>query len=296
LSLTYNSRIIADARIVNISGRQGIGSYQLRFSVELSGPAWSDVHEVGAATLTDLCADIFAGTDRVNLKFLGHAEPEIAITIEPTQNSYKNTLLFDLNLNGQQLFALEEIRNGHDLFCRFVLKGKTQGKLGASNTQEEIQYDINVSVWARVLRDLGYADIFIVGVELPIDDVGGKLQPAITLIRHAHADLLGGRYDDVIVKCRKALDSVHATLEEKDKVIAAVDHFVKGSRKGMTKIEREFLIGEATRHYTHLAHHVDGNGAPEWYSRSDALFLLTLAAGLISSAIGRLKASTLQCE
>jgi hypothetical protein len=41
----------------------------------------------------------------------------------------------------------------------------------------------------------------------------------------------------------------------------------KNDREAMPKRARADLVRLAVRHYTHLAHHVDGKGAPESFSR-----------------------------
>jgi hypothetical protein len=291
LSLSHGSRIIADTKVQSVSGRKGIGTYQLRFSVELVVPAWPN--EPNTATLRNMRSRIFAGAGRGDVQYLGIAEAEAPLAIQPTQYSQQQGLLFDLDLTPQQLFALEEIRNGGDLYFVLHLMGETQGMHGALPAHDDIHYHVTLSDWARVLRELDYDDILVVGVVLPQVGPDSKVLQAVTLIRQAHGDLHFGRYDAVVNRCRHALDSIHIALGEKDAVNVAVEKF-KNQRRMMTKLERELLIGEVARHYTQLAHHVDGQGEPEWYSRSDALFLLGFAAAAVCSAVNREEAQKAQ--
>lgn len=285
MSLNHGSRIIANPKVQHVSGRKGIGIYQLRFSIEFGVPNWPE--EQNTAVLRNVRLRILAGAERGDLQFLGMAEAEASLTIQPNQHSQQPSLLFDLNLTPQQMFALEEVRNGADLHFTINLFGETVGIHGTLPAHDDIHHRVTLSDWARVLRELNYADILVVGVTLPQVMQDSKVYPAVTFIRQANEDLHCGRYDAVVNRCRLALDSLHAAMAEKDMVNAAVEKF-KTKRKTMTKLERELLIGEAVRHYTQPAHHVDDDdGNPEWYSRSDALMILGFAAAAVCSAVSR---------
>lgn len=285
MSLNHGSRIIANPKVQHVSGRKGIGIYQLRISIEFEIPNWPN--EPNTAILRNMRSRMLAGPERGDPQLLGTAEAEASLTIQPNQHSQRLGLLFELNLTPQQLFALEEIRNGAGLYFTVHLFGETVGIHGTLPAHDDIHHHVTLSDWARVLRELEYADILVVGVTLPQVMQDSKVYQAVTLIRLANEDLHYGRYDAVVNRCRLALDSLHAAMTEKDIVNAAVDKF-KTKRKTMTKLERELLIGEAVRHYTQLAHHVDDDdGNPEWYSRSDALMILGFAAAAVCSAASR---------
>ncbi|MDP1610663.1 MAG: hypothetical protein Q8M11_06370 [Sulfuritalea sp.] len=282
MSLTYCSRIVADTRVLGVHGAPGIGVYRLRFSIEFSIPNWSDVSE--KVTVSNLWADVFAGIVSGELKFLGQAGPESPLFLEPNKYAQKSSLLFQLDLSESQIFALETLRNGGGLRFKFILMGYADGNLDRIAVRDELQCDVTLSDWARVLKEIGYCDVLIIGLELPGNHIGNALVPARDLVTKAHADLIAGRYDDVVARCRKALDSVQTVLNEKDTTNLAVERFNKGPRRLMTKLERELLVVEAVRHYSHLAHHVDEDGDPEWYSRSDATFLLAMAVAVLGNA------------
>jgi len=61
----------------------------------------------------------------------------------------------------------------------------------------------------------------------------------------------------------------------------------KDLREKMSKPERANALRASIRHYTHLAHHVDGAGATETFSRHDAVFILCGAAAAVWDAAGR---------
>ena len=56
LSLTFNSRIIADTQVQGLTGLRGIGCYQLRFSVDFKLPNWGPHDET--IVLSGLRAEI----------------------------------------------------------------------------------------------------------------------------------------------------------------------------------------------------------------------------------------------
>lgn len=283
LSLTYNSRIIADAQIQGVFGLRGIGCYQLRFSVDFNLPNWGPHDEI--IVLSGLRAEIAVGANPGEFKLLGYAAPEAPLSLETKEFPQRQPMLFLLDLNEQQLFALESMRNGGSLHFRVTISGEARGSNGGQWAREEFRHEVTLSDWSSVLRDLGYADVLVIGVELPKAELGHKLRPAAELVRQAHGDLISGRYDSVVARCRQALESLRTVLKQKESIDGALDKFCKGPRKAMTKHERELLIGEAARHYAHLAHHVDQAGEQQWYSRGDATFLLTIAAATISSEV-----------
>jgi hypothetical protein len=52
MSLNYNSRVIADARITNINGMRGLGVSVLRVNVEFHKTPWTtDETQIGANVL-----------------------------------------------------------------------------------------------------------------------------------------------------------------------------------------------------------------------------------------------------
>lgn len=283
MSLTYNSRIIADAQVQRIFGLRGIGCYQLRFSLDFNLPNWGPPHE--KIVLSGLRSEIYVGAKRGEFKLLGYATPETPLSLETKEVPQKQSILFLLDLSEQQLFALESMRNGGSLDFRVTVSGEARGSNDRQWAREELRHEVTLSDWSRVLRELGYADVLVIGVELPIAESGHELRPAVELVRQAHGDLIGGRYDSVVARCRQALESVRTVLGQKKCIDAALEKFCKGHRKAMNKHEREMLIGEAARHYTHLAHHVDQDGEQQWYSRGDATFLLTITAATICSEV-----------
>ena len=102
--------------------------------------------------------------------------------------------------------------------------------------------------------------------------------------------MTAGRYDSRIGRCRIALDTLETVVGYGSSVADVRQAFAsKNDREAMTKRARADLVRLAVRHYTPLAHHLDDNGAPESFSRQDALFILSAAAGAIWGAAAELR-------
>jgi hypothetical protein len=288
VSLTYWSRVVAEVKVSDLHGFRGIGLYQLGFSLEFNVTNWGEKDE--RILLQNFRLKVSANSERRNYQLLGYAEPERAWFIQPTQHASTDRVLFLLNLGESQLLALEEIRNGNGLFFQLHLYGEGVGPQ-RMQCQDELQYEANLSKWVQILKQLELSDVLLVGIHLPSGRAGDKLRPAVDLVRKAYQDLLAGNYEHVVVACRKALDSVHTVFGQREDIRRALERFRndKESRESMTKVERELVVSEAVRHYTHLAHHVNREGAPEYYSRSDASFMIAVASAVITSAIARMK-------
>jgi hypothetical protein len=287
MSLNYMSRILADLAIRGISGRAGIGCFQLRFSIEFTVPAWPEESDAGMVTCENFRARVLAGRARSDVMTLGWAVPESLLSLQPRKYSSKEALLFDLDLSPQQFFSLEELRAGDDLQFELQVSGQAKGALGTYPAVDTIQRLVTLSDWSVVLRQLRYSDTLVIGLEIPLVEVDSTLANAVDCIRRAHECLHHGQYDVVVAQCRLALDGLQAVGSGRSMSSASVEKFKGGEKAKMTKLERELLMGEAVRHYTHLAHHVGLDGAPVSFGRRDALTVLTLTSAAIASAVSR---------
>lgn len=286
MSLTYVTYVIADLMPSGITSRKGLGIYQLVFSVTFHVPNWPAEKQ---GRVSSLRATVAASNGRGVPELLGYALPEVPLTIEPKPHAFMAASAFVLNLSADQLFALEKVRSGGDLRFHLTIDGEASGFNGSWPVRDQIFVDAKLSDWSRIVQELGLAEILVVGIELPSGAENGILSGAFGLIRKAHWDLLEGRYDDVVAKCRKAIESSQAARGDKENAQAAVKKWRQGNASSLDGVERAYLIEEAVRQYTHLAHHVDDNGGSEHcFSRSDATFLLSLAAAMVSRAAGRL--------
>jgi hypothetical protein len=286
MSIDVGGLQIAELRIVGVGGTPGIGFHRLQFSVEISLAGTPG----RAFELGSLNCFAYAGISQSGPKPLGIAHPETSWFRSTTDHPRRELLALHLDLAGEQLEALERLRGGGSLFFqvqfRMLIRSRERGmELGF----ESVWFEANLSEWSKVLKNLGYLDMLLVAVELPIE-LPSPLSTAIDQLRAAHQDLIAGRYDSTVGRCRMAMDSVEAVVRYESAMANIRETFSSKSeiREAMTKRSRADLIRMAIRHYTHLAHHVD-SGPPESFGRHEALFILTAAAGSVWDAAAQLR-------
>jgi hypothetical protein len=290
MSLTYFSRIVSDVAIRHISGCKGVGIHLLRLSVEFQLQAWTEVQE-RPTVCENIRARILVARPGAAPVALGWAIPESVVSLRPTIYSGRSQLLFDLDLTGAQLHAIEELRSGGDLQFDVQFTGDAQGPQGNAQVHDRISYRVNISEWSHVLRDLGYSDILVVGAELPLVDAGSPLLGVSQCIRRAYDYLHKGLYDVAVGQCRQAFEALYSIEGAQKLANESVERF-KSKKASMSKTERERFMAEAVRHYTHLAHHPD-DGVMVEFSRADATTVLALTIAALSSAVRREKMKSL---
>lgn len=287
MSLNYSSQIVAEVAVVHLYGCKGVGISQLRFSFQFQIPGVGDAQKV-PTRCGNLRARVLVGRIGSTPKVLGWAVPEAVITLAPVVHGTESRLLFDLDLTSEQLHSIEELRSGGDLQFEIRVSGDATGPVGILQVYDVIQKRVNLSEWSIVLRDLGYSEILVAGLELPNVEPESPLAAVVQFIRQANDSLHQGYYNVSVAQCRHAIDALYVLDDIQKLTIDSVEKF-KSKKQLMSKLERERFIGEAVRHYTHLAHHVDENGQMASFSRADATTVLALTVAAISSAVGREK-------
>lgn len=285
MSLSYSGYSVADINVTGLFGRTGIGVSLLCFSVSFRVPRTAPE----GIRIRSLQLRIFAEADPGGIPaFMGFAEPEVPFELTTKPGEDQRTLIFELSVTQSQLFALEKLRGRHGLHFRFKFSVLADGPKGVWPQQDEISYRVNLSDWARVLGELHGPEYLVIGVETPRCNKDHALAEAVGRIQSAHGYLVVGRFDAVISECRMAIESAVLAAGERAAVSSAVER-LKSDKREMTKLDREFALVEAVRHYTHLAHHVDQQGSAEYYSKDDANMLLATAASLVASSIARMQ-------
>jgi hypothetical protein len=289
LSITDGFIQIADLRVANVNGVPGVGFNRLQFSMEIQIRATPG----RAVELGSLTAFAYAGTSRSGpFHPLGAPFAETSWFACTSDHPRRDFLSLHLDLTGEQLEALERLRAGGPLFLQFeirlCLKSPERGmQLGF----EKLEFEASLSVWSIVLKQLNYLELLLLSIELPIASLPVEFSAAAAQVRAAHEDLVAGRYDSTVGRCRMAADAVDAVVKPGSTLGQTIQSLSSNRAlvTAMKKRERADLMRMVLRHYTHLAHHVDPSGAPESFSRHDALFVLTCTAGMIWDALGELR-------
>lgn len=277
---------IADARINYVSGAKTMGSRNLSINVALQKPAWEAPMDSASAAVhfgvVSLRTDSGIGGE------LGRAHPvqPIFFAGRPGASVFQT---FSIALSDAQLSSVEDARKGGGIEIKLRLVGSANGQYGHQAISDEIAFKVPLSEWARVLRELGHGDVIVLRVHLPTGRESARLRSAIQLVHEANRHLVNGEYDIVVARCRQAIESVQAALDdgEATREAASLYRKDKASRESMSTLQREQVILETVRHYANPAHHVDDKGNTECYGRADATFLLAMAAAAVTRACAR---------
>lgn len=272
---------LAEVKVVGLSGVRGIGVNRLQFSLELNMAATPDY----SASLSDPRCFVSASRTQNDPPLpIGQAVPETCWFRETSQYASREVLGLVLYLTGEQLEQLERMRGGGALFFRLDLHAVVKGKHGLQRSFEQLWFEASLSCWSAVLGQVGYLDLLLLAVELPVSGVPAEFKAAVEQLRDAYRDLVAGSYDPAVSRIRLCIESIDKVTAADARRDAAIECF-KTTPKRMSKPQRADLVRAAIRHYTHLAHHVGEEGAPEYFSRHEALFILSAAAALIWDVI-----------
>lgn len=283
---------MADIAVTGIFGRVGIGVSLLCFSIEFRIPTTA----LPSVTVRAVQVRVDAIVDSESQPtYLGLAEPEVPFEFSIRPGEDRRHLLFTLPLAEGQLFALEKIRAGREFRFALRIEALADGQQGIWPQHDEVQKHVNLSEWAKILNEIQGSEYLVVGLAMPRCERDHVLAAAVDRIRSARESLVVGRYDAVVSECRMAIESAILASGERAAVSSSIESS-KSSKREMTKLQREFALVEAVRHYTHLAHHTDRQGRPEYYSRDDANMLLAMAASLVASCVARVSATITATE
>lgn len=286
MSLNYSAHIIADARISYVAGVKALGSCTLKINVEFRQPAWDHTIEPASASVQFGMLSL-QGDSGISGE-LGRAYPDQPVLLTSGPNSITSHQTFSIALSESQMFAIEEVRKGGAVRLKLSLVASGHGQYGNQVIQDDVTYALSLSDWGRILRELGYGDVIVLGVHLPIGREAAQLRSAIDLLHMANRHLVNGEYDAVVSRCRQAIESAQKVLNDGEATREAMSAY-KRDRQSMTTLQREQMIREVIRHYANPAHHVDSDGDTECYGRADATFLIALTAAAVTRASARTK-------
>jgi hypothetical protein len=274
LSVTTSmGNIIVDFEIKAITGSSSLGAYVLKFSVKYSIPAYKNLNAFFHKTI----AKVYVGSDQL---YLGLATPENPMTFKTKDTSQRGHLLYEIILAKDVLEDIERYRKGKDIeFCLEIIGEYYDGSNLLCDSQA-IRFKANQGIWIETLKSMGFKGGIV--FELPMDiHHTDEVSAALTAIEIAKEQLHMGNYDDVVAKCRIALESIVSIWGN----ISLVRKSAKSDRKGMTKQQRFFHVVDQLVHFTNLAHHPDKNGNYIPFNRSEAVFVLGSTIAAISSYV-----------
>ncbi len=269
---TENGPKLVEFNVVSVYGREAIGGYLLRFSVNYSVT----------------CSDKFTGQFQNSLLlvhfgpkklFLGVAAPEQDKIFRPTSFPESQGLLYETLISTAAFEEVERLRAGSDFSFAMSMRGQvvdSNGNVYPAST--ELTYHVTQSEWARVMKGANYRGSILFVYPMDIE-ASEQLRAAQDAVARAQELLYWGNYDDVVANCRKALDVVTPEPGSRAGLLrkAVDDH------KAMPKNDRFFVAVEGVSKFTHLAHHLDSEGEYVAYSRAEALFVLGATVAALSA-------------
>lgn len=283
MGFNYGGYELARVHVSGVHGRVGLGMAQLCFSLGF------DFYEsrMGVFAVDNLQIEVVVGTPRIgtNSLFVGIGVPESPF-VEKTL-PHNDARLVRVALSEGQILHLEKLRAGQEVEFELRVKAIGHGPHGPQVLFETVKVPLNQSLWARVLTELQGPEYLTLGVSLPRCEPAHPLRAAVEKVRSANELLVNGRYDAAIADCRVALDKVVQATNATNAITSALK-VPTAQRENLTKIDRELLLLNALRNYTHLAHHLGPNGQPEYYSRDDAALAVSTTAALVGNSIFRL--------
>lgn len=281
MGLHYESLTLGSVRAEQISGRQGVGAAELRFSL-----AWNIAPKrQDAISIFDTRIWVSVAPEGQNQAMpLGPAQPETSWCDETRDgHPYDSHVMYRLGVPNSQLLALEELRQGRSLVFTLDVRGNSHGPRGVRSLDDQLQLKVNVSDWSRVLKECGAFDVLLVGVHMPLDG-GAHGRAALDLVKRANEHLVFGHYAAAVAECRRAVESVWKSANLTAPARDARKRLVNmDGQLSMSKRDRELALGEALRIFCHTAHHVGHDAEPEIFGRTDAALAVSTAAALISS-------------
>jgi hypothetical protein len=286
MSFTFNGNIIADLTMRSISGTPGIAFHRLVFSCDISVYAWQSLD----AVVQDLRGDVFVRPSSGLETLLGSVQPDSAYVIDTRETAYQSQLNFFIDLDRRRLEAVEELRKGGDLSFRLVVAGiaDAASRHGPRRVHDSgLSLSVNQRTWIDTLKNMQYGQYLLFEIPVPHAEAAGELKRACEYFEKAREQFWIGHYDESVGDCRKALESLSASLGDKEEVKRVKDAYFakKDQREDMSIRERLLFLREVTKHMTHPAAHGVDPQSQGAYDNRDARLVLAMTAILLAHSI-----------
>lgn len=109
MSITWQSRIVAETRFQSVYGVQAAGTHLLRLSIGLTVANWPREEGVPTVLLTGMAVQIEQGSQAL---LLGYAVPETPVPFKVGAYSQTSSILYALLVSPAAMEAVERLRGG----------------------------------------------------------------------------------------------------------------------------------------------------------------------------------------
>lgn len=289
--ITVNSMNIVTATREQVWLKSLLGNYELAFNFTLQGPPERDGKSLLAAIHS---ARVNVKSSKSGEHDLGLANLETFVSLKThSQHSINAQITFYLPLANIQLSKIEDLRDGHDLEFKLMIKGTGGDGRHVNAIHNEWRVKIPRSEWIDRLKQAGYMDTLLLEVPmLPKAEISDAWIDIRHDLEEAQRHFLNREYSACVSQCRKVMEEAgHRKFGEGNWYNPLLDLIGtnprtpdkdKKTRSGMSKEERENAIWASLLHYTHQSHHGKSKGGENSYTRADAKLILTLTAAFIA--------------
>ncbi|MAS87829.1 MAG: hypothetical protein CMH30_07645 [Micavibrio sp.] len=280
-SITVNSMIIAESNREQIWLKSLLAGYELNFNFSLQGLPERNGKKRWATIST---ARVHAKTAKSREYDLGLAHLETPLSVEThPDRSIHAQITFHLPLVGAQLSKLEEIRDGHDIEFKIMIKGIGGDGEYTNPVHDEWRVKISRSDWVDRLKQADYMDILLLEVPMLPKDVSDEWIDIKEHLEEAQKHFVNREYRACVSTCRDVIQETgQMRYGKKSWSNVLLDKLDKNARNEMNKEDRAGAIWGALRHYTHQAHHSKSEGGEKLYTRSEAKLALILTAAFVN--------------
>jgi hypothetical protein len=161
-----------------------------------------------------------------------------------------------------------------------------QAYLNSDEQQSQYEFSIHTpkSEWITRLKTAGFMDILLLEVPFPISGVPEHLETVQHALEEAQRHFMSAEYTACVASCRTAVQELgHYMFDDPKWSDGALKH-LNDDAKSMAKDDREKALFAVIRHYTHQAHHGNGEGGARYYTRSEARMILQMAAAAMGAS------------
>ena len=280
MALDVGTRRIADGGVQSVSLNRAVGGYEMVFPLKFTVSPGQD----GLPRASLLGARVTARANESEPQPLGFARPEQPADVVCRPHVSLATPTFHLYLQPAHLAALETLRASGDLTFELRLSGTAADHNGEQYVHGACTAVVPRSTWLETLRRAGARNVLLLEVPLPLDTVSDQPPELAADLHRAEQRYRDGDYHGCISSCRTAVEHAARGIYGDQALADALDALAS-RRTRMTKPERGAAVYAALRHYTHQAHHAPDDGGVSGYTRSEAEFVLTLAATALAHAV-----------
>lgn len=282
MPLSYASTIIAEFEVKGLNAWPALDGLLLSLSTSYRTYGRSPENaSPGNASLSQLRCSIGIGAT-APAKIIAIGFPEYPVDILPQQIGGTHYLAFRFPISSTQINKIEQIRANSEMVFQIQIQGWASTTSDGYHATQDLRYDISQDSWLKILQEGGYSKSLLFEALQP-EPIALSCGPVLDKAAHFYRT---GDYENCVSNCRIALESLSKEINEGDSERSAEGKF-STMRKSMSKLEREYLLRAAAKHYTHLAHHTGSEGEIHLFGRSDAYLILTLTGALVARAAVR---------